>query len=140
MSIPIRKYLHQSLKHWLGRMLCRTEIETWLKKRRWNHGRATMPMTDVFHGIALQSLYGPEPGQAFLDSPLHEMRLVFALSADGFNPYQMKEAKHSVTSTAVYMICLNLPENLRYLPENLYLAGVIPGPTKPSTSQINHFL
>ncbi|KAI0323532.1 hypothetical protein GY45DRAFT_1264415 [Cubamyces sp. BRFM 1775] len=38
------------------------------------------------------------------------------------------------------MVCLNLPAHLRYLPENVYLAGVIPGPTKPSTDQINHFL
>ncbi|KAI0323541.1 hypothetical protein GY45DRAFT_1264393 [Cubamyces sp. BRFM 1775] len=38
------------------------------------------------------------------------------------------------------MVCLNLPEHLRYLPENIYLVGVIPGPTKPSTDQINHFL
>ncbi|KAI0323474.1 hypothetical protein GY45DRAFT_1264508 [Cubamyces sp. BRFM 1775] len=38
------------------------------------------------------------------------------------------------------MVCLNLPEHLRYLPENIYLVGVVPGPTKPSTDQINHFL
>ncbi|KAI9067682.1 hypothetical protein FKP32DRAFT_1609294 [Trametes sanguinea] len=31
------------------------------------------------------------------------------------------------------MVCLNLPPHLLYLPENIYLAGVIPGPSKPST-------
>ncbi|OSD00157.1 hypothetical protein PYCCODRAFT_1371822 [Trametes coccinea BRFM310] len=38
------------------------------------------------------------------------------------------------------MVCLNLPPHLRYLPENIYVAGVIPGPSKPSTVQINHFI
>lgn len=140
MGIPVRKYLHQSLKHWLGRMLCREDIEVWLQLARWNGGNASTLMRDIFDGIALQSLRGPDPGKAYLDGPPHELRLVFALSADGFNPYQMKEAKQSVTSTAIYLVCLNLPQHLRYLPENIYLAGVVPGPTKPSTSQINHFL
>ncbi|OBZ77594.1 hypothetical protein A0H81_02219 [Grifola frondosa] len=52
----------------------------------------------------------------------------------------MKEAKQKVTSTAMYMVCLNLPPHLRYLPENVYLAGVIPGPGKPHLDQLNHFL
>ncbi|EIW51369.1 uncharacterized protein TRAVEDRAFT_137509, partial [Trametes versicolor FP-101664 SS1] len=96
-------------------------------------------MKDIFDGMVLRRFLGPD-GLRFLDAPLGELRLVFSLSADGFNPYQMKEAKHSVTSTAMYMVCLSLPPHLRYLPENMYLAGVIPGPTKPSTEQINHFL
>ncbi|KAL1944059.1 hypothetical protein VTO73DRAFT_3877 [Trametes versicolor] len=139
-AFPVRKYLHQSMKHWLGRMLCRKDIETWLRVSRWDNNRAKTTMKDIFDAIALQSFRGPDPHSYFLDAPSDELRLIFALSADGFNPYQMKEAKQSVTSTAIYMICLNLPEHLRYLPENIYLVGVIPGPTKPSTSQINHSL
>lgn len=38
------------------------------------------------------------------------------------------------------MACLNLPPNLRYRPENIFLAGIIPGPKEPSLEQINHFL
>jgi hypothetical protein len=40
----------------------------------------------------------------------------------------------------MYMVCLNLPPDPWYLPKNMYLVGVIPGPTKPSTNQVNHFL
>ncbi|KAF9001035.1 hypothetical protein BDZ89DRAFT_968762, partial [Hymenopellis radicata] len=36
------------------------------------------------------------------------------------------------------LILLNLPPHLRYLPENIYLVGVIPG--HPSTHRINNFL
>jgi hypothetical protein len=37
------------------------------------------------------------------------------------------------------MACLNLPVEIRYLPENMYLA-VIPGPAEPHLVEINHYL
>jgi hypothetical protein len=57
---------------------------------------------------------------------------------DSFNPYHMKEAKQTVSSTAIWLILLNLPSHLWYRPENMFLAGVIPGPKKPSLSDVNH--
>ena len=38
------------------------------------------------------------------------------------------------------MVCLNLPPQLRYKFQNLFLAAVIPGPGEPSLHQINHVL
>jgi hypothetical protein len=38
------------------------------------------------------------------------------------------------------MACLNLPPELRYKPENLFLFSLIPGPREPSREQINHIL
>ena len=141
MKIPIRRYLHQSFKHWLGRMLSRSDIEAWLEICRHTTTSDSQPRTmkDFFDASGIHSFKGPD-GLPFLRANGDELRLVFSLSVDGFNPYQMKEAKQSVTSTAIYMVCLNLPPHLRYLPHNMYLVGVIPGPTKPSTEQINHFL
>ncbi|RDB25398.1 hypothetical protein Hypma_008131 [Hypsizygus marmoreus] len=52
----------------------------------------------------------------------------------------MKIAKQSASSTGIWLVLLNLPPHLRYLPENMFLAGVIPGPGKPSLDQINHSL
>ena len=40
----------------------------------------------------------------------------------------------------IFMVCLNLPPTLRYKCENIYLAGVIPGPKAPSLEEVNHFL
>ncbi|KAJ2913364.1 hypothetical protein MD484_g7039, partial [Candolleomyces efflorescens] len=51
-----------------------------------------------------------------------------------------KTAKQSCSSTGIWMVLLNLPWHLRYLPQNIYLAGVIPGPQKPSNDDINHYL
>ncbi len=79
-------------------------------------------------------------GERFLPGPADEMRLAFSFSMDSFNPYHMKEAKQTVSSTAIWLILLNLPPHLRYRPENMFLAGIIPGPKKPSLSDINHSL
>jgi len=39
-----------------------------------------------------------------------------------------------------WLVLLNLPPQLHYLPENIFLVGVIPGPRKPVTDEINHYL
>ena len=38
------------------------------------------------------------------------------------------------------MACLNLPLEIRYKPENIYLAGIIPGPKQPSLENLNHYI
>ncbi|OBZ66279.1 hypothetical protein A0H81_13832 [Grifola frondosa] len=133
---PVRKYLHQSLKQWVGRLLSRPDISDYLDKPLED---VCGSMKDIFDGEVLRSFLGPD-GKHFLSAPPQELRLIFSLNVDGFNPFQMKEGKQNGTSTAMYMVCLNLPPHLRYLPENVYLVGVIPGPGKPSIDQINHFL
>lgn len=62
------------------------------------------------------------------------------MSVDSFNPFHNKTAKQSVSSTGIWLVLLNLPQHLRYLQENMYLAGVIPGPNKPSLSDIYHYI
>lgn len=59
---------------------------------------------------------------------------------DGFNPYRNIQAGKKVSVGAIYMVCLNLPPEIRYRFENMYLVGVIPGPSEPSLDQINHML
>lgn len=132
LSRPVRKYLHQRMKPWVGRLLCLPGIQDVLRARS-GHG------DDFWDGQAIKDLVGPD-GKRYLDGPLSETRLVFGLAVDSFNPYHSKTAKQSVSSTAVYMVCLDLPIHLRYLPEYIYLVGVIPGPTKPSLDEMNHFV
>lgn len=138
-----RDYLHQPMAHWLARLVHREGIEDLLQIPDLQKILSKNPPTvaaDFWDGAAIRSFLGPDGRKLFIDAPQDETRLVFSLAMDGFNPFQSKTAKQKVTSTAIYMVCLNLPPHLRYLPENMYLVGVIPGPTKPSLTQINHFL
>jgi len=79
-------------------------------------------------------------GAKFSSHPGEHGCYVFSLAVDGFNPFHMKEAKQTVTSTGIYMVLLNFPPHLHFLPENMLLVGVIPGPNKPSLDEINHSL
>ena len=134
---PRRKYVHQSLKEWVGRLLMRPGIAQQLREP-WNRP-ATTVMQDIWDAPVLKNFRDTD-GQRFFRSRGNEMRLAFSLNADGFNPFHMIEAKQSVSCTAIYMIVLNFPEHQRFLFRNMYLAGVIPGPGKPSLDQINHTL
>ncbi len=40
----------------------------------------------------------------------------------------------------ISMANLNLPEHLRYQPEHIFLAGVIPGPKEPNVNEIPNFI
>jgi len=136
-TIPQCKYEVQDLKQWIGRLLSRPRIEEHVF-RAFRRPRKEY-MEDVWDAGHLCKIL-LKKGERFLPGPANETRLVFSFSMDSFNPYHMKEAKQTVSSTAIWLILLNLPVHLRYRPENMFLAGIIPGPKKPSLSDINHSL
>ncbi len=135
--VPVKKYLHQDLNAWLGRLLARKNIEDILDSRPFippNGPNTTID--DIWLSKLFLDLKDPS-GEPFYPSN-EEGRLVFGLSVDSFNPFHNKTAKQSVSSTAIWLVLLNLPPELRYLHENIYVAGVIPG--HPSLDQINRYL
>ena len=134
---PRRKYVHQSLKEWVGRLLARPGVEELLREPC---NRPENPaMEDIWDSPVLRNIRDVD-GESFFRGRGEDLRLAFSLNADGFNPLHMLEAKQTLTCTAIYLVVLNFPPHLRYLFRNMYLAGVIPGPGKPSLDQINHVL
>ena len=140
-SEPVKKYLHQDLKHWVGRLLSRKGIEEHLSGSPYLPQGQQRP--DVIDDIWLSDAFvqlKDVSGRPFYPGPSTEGRLVFSLSVDSFDPFGNKTAKQSISSTGIWLVLLNLPWYLRYLPQNIYLAGVIPGPDKPSLDKIKHYL
>ena len=136
-TVPLLKYEVQDLKQWVGRLLSRPTIEDLvLKAFRRPRKEYMEDMWDARHLCRILL----KKGEHFLPGPTNETRMAFSFSMDSFNPYHMKEAKQTVSSTAIWLTLLNLPPHLRYRPENMFLAGIIPGPRKPSLSDINHSL
>jgi hypothetical protein len=136
-TVPLCKYEVQDLKQWVGQLLSRPSIEEHVFKAfQRPHKEYMEDMWDAGHLCKILL----KKGEQFLPGPASETRLAFSFSMDSFNPYHMKEAKQTVLSTAIWLILLNLPPHLQYHPENMFLAGVIPRPRKPSLSDINHSL
>ena len=136
--VVAREYFHQILKIWLGKLLCRPGIEQLLDRDVFS-GDSDIPHMDIFSGDVLRK-FSYSDGSTFLPSRPSEGRYIFGLSVDGFNPFLNKQAGKKASSTAIYMVLLNLPPSIRYKVENMYLAGIIPGPREPSLTQINHLL
>jgi hypothetical protein len=137
---PKKIYLHHDLKSWLGRLLSRKGIEDLLDSQP--HVPSMDPNASV-NDIWLSKVFlnlKDSAGLRFYPGPAGEGRLIFSFAMDSFNTFGMKTAKQQVSSTGMWLVCLNFPEHLRFLQENMFLVGVIPGPDKPSKEQINPYL
>ncbi|GBE86757.1 hypothetical protein SCP_0906380 [Sparassis crispa] len=90
---------------------------------------------DIWDQPLLHDLPGPN-GTKFMDADANEGRYVFSLCMDGLNPFGKGGPSASVG--AIYMALLNLPPEMRYKIENMYLVAIFPG--HPSKEQINPLL
>jgi len=97
-------------------------------------------MWDIKDGTIIQEIPGPDE-KPFMDGLKRtDLRLVWSLLVDWFNPHRNKTSGKKKSVGSVTMGLLNLPPSLQYKAENIYLAGIIPGPREPALNEINHFL
>ena len=139
--VPLRPYPYYSVKAWLNRMIRRPHIEKLLVKS-WNDSSPLAPgspWTDILQAPALQQFCDSD-GNLFSQPPEFSIHIAFGLYIDWFNPEGNKQAGKVQSVGAIYLVCLNLPAQMRFRPENICLVGIIPGPSEPSLHQINHFL
>ncbi|KAJ3804073.1 hypothetical protein F5876DRAFT_27538, partial [Lentinula aff. lateritia] len=134
-SIPKCLYTTQGLGSWLKFFLNRPKIDECLSQA---FSKLQNPnpiyqdkMCDIQESPAWQSLRG------FLTSKYH---LVFAVYIDWFNPYTNKIAGKVVSCGAIILYCLNLPPEIRFLPENVFIIGMMPAPHSPTIWTISHIL
>ena len=140
--MPIKPFVFFSPVEWLGRLLSRPGAEEEMDQS-WTNARESYKqdphlMRDIFDGEVLRNFMGPDGKHFSLGNG--EGRYVFSVSVDFFNPLSNKQAGKKVSVGLITLVCLNLPPHLRYKPENIFLAGVIPGPNEPRGTAINHFL
>jgi len=133
---PARRYLYHDMKQWLGRLLCRDGMEDILD-RELPTSNEDGSVHDILETKLFREFLGPDGKPFFRPGG---GRYAFSLCMDGFNPYHLKEAGKKVHVGGIYMVCLNLPPEIRYDFENLFLVGIIPGPGAPLLEQINHVL
>lgn len=136
---PIGIYQHQDFMHWLGRLLSRKGVEDLFDSYPAGLHSSPHEISDIWLGDVLLNLKDHE-GNQFFSPTSGSGRLVFGLSLDSFEPGSSRPGHTPHSSTGIWLVCYNFPPHLRYLPENVYLAGVIPGPTKPELTDINPYI
>lgn len=135
---PVRPFVVQNFDAFLGRLLSRPGMEDLLDRGTVFNNEAEI--WDIKDGEAISELKGPD-GLPFLDGlKRKELRLVWSLSVDWFNPFTNRAAGKAMSTGSIVMALLNLPPSLRIQQQNFYLHAIIPGPKEPSVEQINHFL
>ena len=134
---PCRKYVHQSLKEWIARLLARPGVEEVLDVP--NDPHTSDRMSDIWDSPVFRGFRDTD-GTRFFAKHGDDARFAFSLGADSFHPLGSLEVKQVMSATAIFMVLLNFPKDQRFKYKNMYLVGVIPGPSKPSLEQINHAL
>ena len=128
---PYKTYCYYPLHKSLPRILLRKNYLELCEKWR----DRTVPegmLSDIYDGLVWKEFLNYK-GQPFLSQP-HNLALM--LNCDWFQPF-----KHTQYSVGVlYLTILNLPRSMRFKPENVLIAGIIPGPSEPKQYGMNCYL
>jgi hypothetical protein len=137
-SVPIKKFVAFNVKDWIGRLLAQPGLETKMDAAWTACNSDGDEMRDIFDGNMLRNFKGP--GGLYFSHGEGEGRYVFSLSLDFFNPLSNKQAGKKVSVGMISLVCLNLPPELRYKAEYMFLAGIIPGPREVPLDKGNHYI
>ena len=139
-QIPIKHFVAFCLKDWLGGLLSRPGFEEMMDDawEKCNASSVDKDIGDIFEGEVIRNFQGPDSKHFGMRG--NEGRYLFSLCVDFFNPLGNRQAGKKKSVGLVSLVCLNLPIDLRYQPENMFLFGVIPGPNEPPLACLNHYL
>lgn len=141
---PIKTFEYHSFHDYLAGLLSRKDLESLMDqscKDFEESFQAPRPAltTGIFEADFVRSFEGPTAGELFLNGG-DEGRYGFSLNVDFFNIEGMRIRGASTSCGIISMACLNLPIDIRYKTENMYLAGIVPGPREPHLTELNHYL
>ncbi|THU76379.1 hypothetical protein K435DRAFT_879290 [Dendrothele bispora CBS 962.96] len=129
--IPRRMYSTQCFKSWLEFFLQRPGIEEAINKSY---------LPSVFPDGKVRDTWGSKAWRKLAGFPQQPGNLTFSLYVDWFNPFTNKITGKVVSTGAILLCCMNLPPDIRYLPENVFIVGITPGPNLPDVITISHIL
>jgi Transposase family tnp2 len=137
-EVPVKPFVSFDFKDWFAGLLSRPGYEERMDSAWQSNEPEDGIMHDIFDGEYVRNFKGPD-GRSFSLGG-EEGRYLFSLSVDFFNPYTNKQSGNKSSVGLISVVCLNLPPSMRYKPENMFLAGVIPGPKEPPLTALNHYL
>jgi len=144
-SAPVKPFLVPSLPDFIARELADGEIEAMCMKACDDAYSSlkdpvsdNTPLTSIFQGEFLKNFKGPTPGKLFIERE-GKVRLAFAMQVDFFNPNGTRKRGNHDSVGIISLANLNLPVELRYKPEHLFVM-IIPGPREPELDSLSHYI
>jgi len=144
-NVPIKPFIVPSFPNFIARELADSEIEAMCMKACDDAYSSlkdpvadNTPLTSVFHGEFLKKFEGPTPGKLFIERE-GKVRLAFAMQVDFFNPNGTRKRGNHDSVGILSLANLNLPVELRYKPEHLFVT-IIPGPREPELDSLSHYI
>ena len=89
-------------------------------------------LCDIYDG-KIWKQFADSDETLFFSKPYH---IGLMLNCDWFQPYHYSDYSVGV----IYLVILNLPRSMRFKPENIIIAGIIPGPSEPKKNMLNSYL
>ncbi|MBW0555453.1 hypothetical protein O181_095168 [Austropuccinia psidii MF-1] len=135
--IPTKYFIYQPFKNWLARFLQRAGIMEILHQHQQSQIPKGSPKFGIWDGLVWRHLTGTRNihKPPFMSIP---GSLAFSIYVDWLNAHEKSTRWASIGP--IMLICLNLPPSERLKPENVYVAGIIPGPKEPTALQLNYQL
>ena len=142
LMVPIIPYVAFDFKDWLANLLSREGYEETMDNVWTRLESEVVKMTDIFDGSVIRNLKGPDGQRHFrhAGNGQRDGHYLFSLSVDFFNPLRNLAAGKKISVGVISMACLNLPIEERYKPENIFVAGIIPGPKEVSVDGVNGYI
>ena len=137
-GVPKRSFVMQDFQDFVGRLLSRPGVEIAIQQSG-EQARDDV-VKDIVTADGIKAIKGPDGAPFLSGGQGQELRLLWCLSIDFFNPYHNKIAGKVASAGSIVLSCLLLPPDMRNKPENLCLVGIIPGPREPSGDEIDHFI
>ena len=135
--VPELIYPVSSIQQQLSSMFKRPGFEELL--RHWTR-RSVIDnvLSDIYDGQIWQNLKesNEQGSNNFFRPDKADTHLGLMINLDWFQPYE-----GTIYSTGViYAIICNLPQDVRFKPENMLILGILPGPNEVKLHRVNHYL
>jgi hypothetical protein len=140
---PIKPYVYHHFFDYLAGLLSRKDLEEHMDHvcDDFTHSDGQPPpeyVTTMFEADFVRSFLGPDRRTLFVDRG-DEGCFLFVVHVDFFANEGMTIRGASTSCGIISCACLNLPSEIRYKPEHMYIAGIF-GPKEPPLEQLNHYL
>ena len=142
--MPIKPFVFHDFNDYLAGLLSQSDLEgvvdqlcdtlmEQLEKPPAAHVR------DIWQAEFLWEMKGPDGKTLFVDRGT-EGQYLFSMNVDFLNIEGMRIWGTKTSVGLISMVCLNLPAEIQYKSENMYVGGIIPGPNQPSLTELNLYI